>query len=125
VCLRFPLDSAQLAAQEREHYGHGHAEVGAQVLARWNFPRAMCALIAHHHDDLTPDATPLARVLAASRTCADLILRENGGAVPGAEAAGSAPARTPDRLPPSVTPAVLDRIRERAEPLRHSLTASG
>lgn len=115
LCLPFPADAAQLAERERDMYGYGHAAVGAQVLAQWNFPSPMCALIANHHDELAPDAPPLARVLEASRTCADLILTE---AEP-----DSTPAADP-ALPSFATTALLAQIREKAAPLRSSLTSA-
>lgn len=134
LCLPFPSDPGEQAEQEIERYGYGHAEVGARVLAGWNFPPALCFLIAHHHDALPLDASPLARVLQATRSCADMILRKDeggssgdgsggggsGGADP-AEVAGAA--ATPEWTEWRATRPLLEQIRERAEPLRHSLTA--
>jgi HD-like signal output (HDOD) protein len=127
LCLPFPADSALLAEQEIERYGYGHAEVGAQVLAGWNFPPAFCALIADHHDALPPDASPMARVLQATRSCADMILREDvDGSHSGRKPAEADPnpAHTLDWAGQHATAPLLEQIRERAEPLRHSLTAS-
>lgn len=114
LCLPFPEDPARLAQEEHDTYGYGHAAVGAEVLARWNFPAAMCALIATHHDQPAPDAPPLARVLEASRLCADILLRESEhGATPEADPALMALATT----------ALLQQVREKAAPLQSSLTS--
>ncbi|HVE25859.1 MAG TPA: HDOD domain-containing protein [Sporichthya sp.] len=118
LCLPFPEDPAALAAQERDRYGYGHAAVGAQVLAQWNFPTTMCALIANHHDVLAPDASPLARVLDAARTCADILLTEEGD--------GPAPEVDPAVLGfavPDAAPSPLEQIREKAAALQSSLTS--
>jgi putative nucleotidyltransferase with HDIG domain len=45
---------------ERAILGTDHAEVGAQILARWRFPEAIVQAVRHHHD---PDAAPDTRRL--------------------------------------------------------------
>jgi HD-like signal output (HDOD) protein len=123
LCLPLPSPPGQLAQQELDLYGFGHAEVGAAVLARWNFPAAMCDVIAHHHDDLAPDASPLARVLFATRTSADILLREHGVSPPQGSPALLDSGAMPDLLQIGelAVPSLLDQIREKAAPLRHSL----
>lgn len=39
-----------LLEQEQRRYGITHAEVGAEILARWGISAAVCAAVADHHD---------------------------------------------------------------------------
>lgn len=38
-----------LHEMEREHFGHDHATLGAQVLRRWGLPEHLCQRVADHH----------------------------------------------------------------------------
>jgi HD-like signal output (HDOD) protein len=67
LCLPDPVDDADLARQEIEIYGIGHAEAGARTLTAWKFPEQLCSLIARHHEPVLPDASPLERVLPTAR----------------------------------------------------------
>ncbi|PNU20848.1 hypothetical protein C2E25_05540 [Geothermobacter hydrogeniphilus] len=43
---------------EKELYQFTHAEIGAAVLDRWNFPATLVQCILHHHDFALPDDCP-------------------------------------------------------------------
>ena len=74
LCLPEPEDLVGFLDAEVELYGTDHATFGAQTLAAWNFPEAVCTIIAHHHDDVLPDADALTRVVQVSRLLAGMIV---------------------------------------------------
>lgn len=39
-----------LVELERQYLGFDHTEIGARVAEMWNFPKAVCACVQHHHD---------------------------------------------------------------------------
>jgi HD-like signal output (HDOD) protein len=40
----------ELVEAEREAFGIDHAQIGARLLERWQFPRSMCEAVKAHHD---------------------------------------------------------------------------
>ncbi|HEX2805124.1 MAG TPA: HDOD domain-containing protein, partial [Kineosporiaceae bacterium] len=71
MCLPEGDGIEELLRIERERYGVTHDQLGARVLSAWHFPAHICALIARHHEQVLPDATPLERALHAGRLMAD------------------------------------------------------
>lgn len=54
---RLQSASASWSAEaEREAFGVSHAEVGAYLCRKWQFPEALCAAVERHHD--APDTLP-------------------------------------------------------------------
>ena len=43
-------DGVPLNVAEEQVFGYGHAELGAQLAQRWNFPEELCEAIAGHND---------------------------------------------------------------------------
>ena len=88
---------------EQAAYGTDHAEVGARVLAGWNFPAEMCDAIAEHH---SPEraTTGLARALRGARALA--------ARMPG----------SPPHDPLELRPEALEPARIRAEEVTSLLT---
>jgi HD-like signal output (HDOD) protein len=79
MCLPEGDEIEELLRVERERYGVTHDQLGARVLSLWHFPAHICALIARHHDQILPDATPLERALHAARLMTDHHLRGRDG----------------------------------------------
>jgi putative nucleotidyltransferase with HDIG domain len=67
-------DTSILAA-EKEFFGLTHADAGAWMGQKWNFPKTLVDTIAHHHD---PSAARVAPVEAAIVHVADTIVRARG-----------------------------------------------
>ncbi|MDQ1287556.1 MAG: hypothetical protein QG622_1121 [Actinomycetota bacterium] len=111
LCLPEPLDVGQLLDDEREEYGITHDELGARVLAGWNFPEHLCSLIGRHHEVVLPDATPLERSLRTSRVLADLLLTD---ATPTAAQQAHLVWLTEGRLGEADLPGVLEHLAEQS-----------
>jgi putative nucleotidyltransferase with HDIG domain len=47
---RAHADGRDVAAAEAEAFGVSHAEVGRRLAEKWNFPEALQAAVAHHHE---------------------------------------------------------------------------
>ena len=77
LCLPEADGGEELLRAERERYGVTHDQLGAQVLSAWHVPERICSLIARHHEQLLPQAPPLARALHAARLMADHHLRSH------------------------------------------------
>ena len=58
---------------EKRIIGFDHAEIGARVLERWNFPAEVVAAVEKHHKPLDPDDTPLTNVVRLSDNIALLM----------------------------------------------------
>jgi putative nucleotidyltransferase with HDIG domain len=54
-------EETELLCREHEHFGLGHPEVGAYLLALWGLPLSVQDAVAHHHGwpDTTPRQPPL------------------------------------------------------------------
>ena len=58
------VDEQQLFEREREIYGFTHAQAGALVAKRWNFPDELCyAIYNHHHPGQAKNSLVIARVV--------------------------------------------------------------
>jgi putative nucleotidyltransferase with HDIG domain len=52
---------------ETERFGFSHADVGALLASRWNFPSQLVQAISHHHDPVPPSAGgPLPAIVSLS-----------------------------------------------------------
>ncbi len=47
---RCHADGQDLASAEVEEFGASHAEIGRRLAEKWNFPDALQAAVAHHHE---------------------------------------------------------------------------
>jgi putative nucleotidyltransferase with HDIG domain len=56
-----------VTTMERERYGVTHAQLGAEVLAAWNFPEGLCHAISSHHEPDARDNPLLATIRAGDR----------------------------------------------------------
>jgi len=118
ICLPELDDPQRLLVAERDRYGIAHDEIGARVLAAWQFPEHVCTLISRHHEPILPDAEPLERSLHAARLLADLLIT---GAPPSPVSIAVLAQLTEGRLGEGDLPATLDRMRERSAALRDGL----
>jgi len=58
---------AEAREAEREVLGVDHARIGAWMAERWHLPRALCAVIEHHHDpERAEDGADLVRIVATA-----------------------------------------------------------
>lgn len=56
-----------VTSMELDRYGITHAQLGAEVLAAWNFPEELCHAIAYHHVPDPTDEALLATIRAGDR----------------------------------------------------------
>lgn len=117
VCLPEPEDLADLAGTEIARYGITHEDLGARMLAKWQFPERISELIARHHHALPVGASPLERDLRTARLITHQLLV---GETSPADEAAVVHASDGRILPPDLS-LQLDRIRERSGALLDGL----
>lgn len=122
VCLPSRHDSDAVLSAEREAFGLGHDEIGAEVLAGWHVPPRLCTLVERHHRAAMPDAPALERVLQIARTLADSILREESDL---SRAVDTCAWLSGGILGPMVAESVAERMRSRADALLEGLRPGG
>ena len=67
-----PMTEQDSRERERELFDFDHCQIGQYLSKMWNFQPALCDVIAHHHDEVTP-ATPRYQALVkASCTAASM-----------------------------------------------------
>lgn len=54
LCQRAKEQSAALTGMERSVIGIDHAELGGELMRRWNLPPDVVAAVRHHHDSDVP-----------------------------------------------------------------------
>jgi HD-like signal output (HDOD) protein len=86
-----------LADAEKQTFQKNHAEVGAEVAAKWNMPEASCALLAGHHepDGIVSGTNENALTVLMANHLAKAYLLGNGG----------------DRLSPIIPDAAWQRLK--------------
>ena len=122
VCLPMRHDGDALLTAERQAFGVGHDEIGAEVLAGWHVPIQICTLVERHHRAAMPDAPVLERVLQISRTLADAILREESDL---SRAVDTCAWLSGGVLGPMVAESVAERMQVRAQALLEGLRPGG
>lgn len=70
------LESASVCDAENRFFGMDHGEVGKILLKRWNFPGAICSLVAMDHKTEVPEGVNAADV--AMLHIADILTKEAG-----------------------------------------------
>lgn len=70
------LESRSVCKAERKYFGVDHGEVGRILLKRWNFPEAICNLVALDHSTEVPEGVNAAD--AAMLHIADILSKEAG-----------------------------------------------
>ena len=73
LCQRAKEQDAALSDMERSVLGIDHAELGGELMRRWNLPPDVVAAVRHHHDF---DVTPAHRQLTASVQVGDMIAHQ-------------------------------------------------
>ena len=69
-------ESRSVCEAERKYFGVDHGEVGSILLKRWNFPGAICNLVALDHSTEVPEGVNAADV--AMLHIADILSKEAG-----------------------------------------------
>ena len=118
MCLPEGDQIEELLRHERERYGVSHDQLGGQVLSAWHFPEHICSLIARHHEQVLPDASPLTRALHAARLMADHHL---SGQELSLLHASQLSWLSEGRLGEAELPAMLERMTERSAALLEGL----
>jgi putative nucleotidyltransferase with HDIG domain len=78
-----------LHISEREIIGVDHSVVGAMLVEKWQFPKNLCDVIRHHHDDSLPASTLQYCLYVADQLSKHKIFHNNDGT-------------EPDDLPPAI-----------------------
>lgn len=120
VCL--PSDGDEAAATEREAFGIGHDELGAEVLERWHVPAHLCTVIGRHHRAAMPDAPALERTLQIARTLSGAVLTGDKDAVHSSPACAWL---SEGVIGATVAASVAERMKGRAEGLLEGLRPRG
>ena len=118
LCLPEQGPIEDLLRVERERYGVAHDHLGGRVLSAWQFPEHLCQLIAEHHEQLLPGATPLARALHAARLLTDHLLRGQDLSL---AQASQLSWLSEGRLSEAELPALLDQMTDRSTALLEGL----
>lgn len=69
VMMRCYNEGLPFEGVERSIYSFSHAEVGALVIRKWNFPETLSAAVMHHHDFPNPGLSDQYELFLTATTC--------------------------------------------------------